>query len=242
MVNKKSHLVATMRLTLKSSVVGTLIANLLYAPLSLHGYGVNNTKSVRPFASIAQASGALLDHAVATIGTTVYTGDTLQTSSTGSLVMQVRGAQVHLLKSTDASLENGDPGHMRVFLNYGTVKFASGRDDPVEIDCSDVAIRSRAELPASGLVGLISPNELLVQSIHGDFEITFDGITQTIASGKAYRALISQSTGTGDKNQATGMTNPHRDLKLAIVVAVTEGLVFLYINHILDESPSNPSR
>lgn len=183
---------------------------------------MNNTKSIGSFANIAQATGALLDHAVATIGTTVYAGDTLQTDPTGSAMMQVRGSQAYLANDSAVKLEDGGPALMRVSLLRGVAGFSSGSNDLVEIDCNEVIVHSRTGVPARGQVALVNPTELLVQSIHGDFDITFGGVTQTIASGKAYRAVISQSTGTTNKNQHTGMTNPHWDLKLAIAVAVTE--------------------
>lgn len=114
-----------MLLMLKSSVVATLIATLLCAPLSLYGYRVDNPKSTKPSANITQANAALLNGAVAAKGTTVYPGDTLQTDPTGSLQMQARGAQIRLFGSSQTKLENDDPGLMRVSLNYGTIKFSS---------------------------------------------------------------------------------------------------------------------
>jgi hypothetical protein len=146
-----------------------------------------------------RAKGAQLDHAVAEVGTTVYAGDTLKTDPTGSVMMQVRASQVYLPHDSEVKLEDGGPALMRASLLHGVAGFLSGAKDLVEIDCNDVTVHSRLGVPTRGQVTFVNSTALLVKSIYGDFDVTFDGVTQTIANGKAYQAVISQSTGTGDK-------------------------------------------
>lgn len=104
-----------------------------------------------------------------------------------------------------------------------------------------MVIRSRAGFPTSGQASLDKPNEILIQSSHGDFDVTFDGVTQTVASGKAYRAVISQSTATVGQKEKTVRKNNHRELTLAIAIVVIEIAVFWYVNKTLTVSPSKPS-
>ena len=141
-------------------------------------------------------------------------------------------------------LEKSETGLLRARLTRGTMGFASGTNDRVEIDVIEIAIRSRLGVPAHGRVTWVKADELTVESIHGDFDITFDGVTQTIADGKSYRALISQDKAKLEGNEAQAKRSPRKALKLLLIIgAVAGGAVGgLYINHVFTESPSDPSK
>lgn len=231
-----------MRSAFKSSLIATLIATIACAPVV--SYGNSSQVESRTFATVTQASAALLDHATASLGSTVYPDDTLETGSTGSLRLRFHEAQLYMLPDSMASLEKSETGLLRARLTRGTTGFSSGIDDRVEIDAINIAIRSRTGVPAHGRVTWVNPNELAGISIHGDFDITFEGITQTIADGKSYRALISQETAKLEGSETKAGRSPRKTLKLLLIVGGLVGGVVggWYINHVLTESPSDPSK
>lgn len=226
----------------KSSLVATLIATILCAPVVSYGDSIQVAR--QSLATVTQASAALLDHATAQVGTTVYPDDIMETDSTGSLRLRLREAQLYMQPDSTTNLEKSETGLLRTRLTRGTVGFASGTNDPVEIDAIDIAIRSRLGVPAHGRVTWVKADELMVESIRGDFDITFEGITQTIADGKSYRAVISHETAKLEGNEAQAARSPRKALKLLLIIgAVAGGAVGgLYINHVLTESPSDPSK
>jgi len=231
------------RVLFRSSLIAALIATLACAPL--FAYGSENPSSVQPFATVTQASSALLDHATAAIGSTVYPGDVMQTDPTGSLRLRSRDAQFYMLSDSITSLEKSDPGLLRATLSRGTAGFASGSEDIVEIDTADATIRSRAGIPSHGRITVVRPGELLVSSIHGSFDITVDGNTQTIADGQSYRAVITEAKdpfATGGQGVQPTVRSHRRLLELILLgvgLALAIGIGF-YINHELTESPKDP--
>ncbi len=226
----------------KSLLAATLIAAIVWAPVV--SYGSPRQVSGQPLATVTQASAALLDHAAAAVGTTVYPGDIMETDPTGSLRLRLREAQLYMLTDSTTSLEKSETGLLRARLTRGTAGFSSGINNVVEIDASEIAIRSRVGVPAHGRVTWVAPNELRVESIHGDFDITFEGVTQTIADGKSYRALITQDSAKLEPGEAEAERSPRKTLKLILIIGgVVGGTVGgLYINHVLTESPSDPSK
>jgi hypothetical protein len=156
-----------------SSLVAALIATMVCAPVV--SYGGPSQVSGQTVATVTQASAARVDHATAAVGTTVYPGDIMQTDPTGSLRLRVREAQLYMQPDSITNLEKSETRLLRASLTRGTMGFASGTNDRVEIDTINVSIRSRTGLPAHGRVTWLNPNELIVQSIRGDFDITFEG-------------------------------------------------------------------
>jgi hypothetical protein len=226
----------------RSSLIAAVIATLTCAPLFAYA---SEDSSSQPSATVTQANAATLDHAAAAVGTTVFPGDTLQTDPTGSLRLRSREAQLYMLSDSIANLEKSDAGLLRATLTRGTVGFASGGNDLVEIDTADATIHSRSGVPSHGRITVVRPGELLVSSIHGPFDITVDGTTQTIADGQSYRALISEAkdpfTAGGQGVQPT-VRSHRRVLELILLgagIALAIGLGF-YINHELTESPHDP--
>lgn len=231
-----------MRSPSRSSLIAALIATMVCAPV----VSSEDPSQVagQTLATVTQASAALLDHAAASVGSTVYPDDTLETDSTGSLRLRFREAQLYMQPDSTTNLEKSETGLLRARLTRGAMGFASGTNDRVEIDAIEIAIRSRLGVPAHGRVTWVKADELTVESIHGDFDITFDGVTQTIADGKSYRALISQDKAKLEGNEAQAKRSPRKALKLLLIIgAVAGGAVGgLYINHVFTESPSDPSQ
>jgi hypothetical protein len=227
----------------RCSLIAAIIATLACAPLV--SYGADNPNSLPPAVTVTQASSALLDHAIAAVGSTVYPGDTLETDPTGSLRLRSHEAQLYMLSDSITSLEDSDAGWVRASLVKGTAGFASGASDRVEIDTADAVIRSRAGVPTHGRITVVKPGELLVSSISGPFDITVDGATQTIADGQSYRALITEAKdpfSEGGTGVEPTVRSHRRLLKLILIsagIAIAIGLGF-YINHVLCESPHDP--
>jgi hypothetical protein len=186
----------------------------------------------------------LLDHATAGVGSTVYPGDILQTDSNGSIRLRFREAQLYMSADSTVNFEKSQAGVLRATLTRGAAGFSSGTNDLVEIDTPDgVIIHSRTGVPAHGRITSVKSGELLVSSIKGPFDITVDGVTQTIADGKSYQALISQDKGTLEPGQAKVKPSPRKTLKLVLFIGGLVGAAATgwYINQILDESPSTPT-
>jgi hypothetical protein len=230
------------RISLRSSLVLILAAAVTCAPLC--AYGNENSNSSQSFAVITEAKAALLDHATAIEGATIYQGDTMETDPTGVLRIRARGSQLYMNPNSVVQLETSGPGLIRTSLLKGRVGFSSGASDLVEVQIGDMLIRSRPGVAARGEVEMITPENLRVSSIEGTFDFTFDGVTETVASGKSYQATVTQDT------PANPDYFPHESLKAEhhphekltwILLGIAGGIVGGYfVNQCLTESPSTP--
>jgi hypothetical protein len=136
-------------------------------------------------------SATVADHATigrteATVGTDIFNGELLQTSSDGRLMIQCR--TVRLALASDSS--------MRVFqtemktsveLEHGVVDYATGgRSEDLTLYGLDVKIVPDTKQPAVGRVDVSSDCELSVQSTKGTATVTSDKRTKTVEESKAY--------------------------------------------------------
>jgi hypothetical protein len=223
------------REVLRATCVAVLIATLVSIPAQ--------GSPLRPSGTITQVQTTWLDRAIATVGTTVYPGDTLKTDETGSVRLRGGLAQFYMMSDSEARMEDAANG-LRATLVKGTAGFSSGSADTVELTALDVVIRSLNGQPAHGRVSIVGQNELVVTSFKGPFELTLDGDTRAVADGMSYRVELQEDT---SKPQAEGngkeaVRNRKKIVKDAIIVgAALAGVgVGIYVYHELCQSNDTP--
>jgi len=207
----------------------------------LFAYQAEPQGSRPAFAIITQAEAASLDGAAAAVGSTVYASDVIKTDPTGSLRLRARGAQLYLLPASAIQVEKTDASLFRATLKEGTAGFSSGANDLVELVAADAIIRTRSGVPAHGRVTFVKAAELEISSIRGPFDITFEGVTQTIADGKSYEVRIEDDAAEPTPGLAgPAVTGGKRKLILLLISLAAASGVGYYINQELTESPSTP--
>ena len=163
-----------MRVLCRASLVAMLIGTLINAPV----YG----SPLKPSGTITQAETTWIDRTVATVGTTVYPGDTLRTEDSGSVRIRSGLAQFYMMSGSEARVEDAQNG-IRATVLKGTAGFSSGPSDIVELNALNVRIRSLDGQPAHGRVSIAGATQLVVTSFKGAFEVSIDGDTHTIPDG-----------------------------------------------------------
>ena len=226
-----------MRTIARSCLVAFLIGGLMNTPLL--------AANEKPLGMVIQADAAQLGSARATVGATVYPGDSIATSVGGTMRLKVGSGQLYLLSSSAATLaENTSAFH--AVINHGTVGFSSSVAEPFELETPLGVVRPSAG-PAYGQVTLTGPREMIVSAYRGDLIVDNNGELHTIPEGKSFRvtadldpseppnaAAAQGPYGTGVKPAV----NPHFILKLTAVAVLAVGTYFLYRE--LSESPSKP--
>jgi hypothetical protein len=226
-----------MRVLCRASLVAMLIGTLINAPV----YG----SPLKPSGTITQAETTWIDRTVATVGTTVYPGDTLRTEDSGSVRIRSGLAQFYMMSGSEARVEDAQNG-IRATVLKGTAGFSSGPSDIVELNALNVRIRSLDGQPAHGRVSIAGATQLVVTSFKGPFEVSIDGDTHTIPDGTSYRVSIvpddskAQSDGTG-----TLAVRNRKKLLLDVLIgaALVGGVVVgAWVYYELCESNSTPSQ
>ncbi|MGH9712362.1 MAG: hypothetical protein ACRD5M_03585 [Candidatus Acidiferrales bacterium] len=226
-----------MRIIARSCLVAFLVGGLMNLPLL--------AANERPLGMVVQADEAQLGGAKATVGATVYPGDSIATSTGGTMRLKVGSGQLYLLSSSAATLaENTSAFH--AVINRGTVGFSTSATEPFELETPLGIVRPAAG-PAYGQVTLTGPREMIVSAYRGDLIVDNNGVLHTIPEGKSFRvtadldpapppnaAAAQGPYGTGVKPAV----NPHFILKLTAVAALGVATYFIYQE--LSESPSKP--
>lgn len=171
-----------MRTLLRCLLIGLLIVSLVEAPVL--------ASPSRALGVVLQAERARMGSSEAVSGATVFDGDTLTTESAGTLQVRVGAAQLYLLASSAASL-NQTPGGVSAGLDRGTVIFFSSTSaEALELRASEARIRARGPQPTVAQVTLVGPYELLVTSQRGQLEVAIGDEVRTVPEATSYRVLI----------------------------------------------------
>ena len=138
---------------------------------------------------IVSADRANIGTATATVGTTVFNGDTLGTAQLGSLEIRAGAARVHLTASSRVTW-GAEAGVPRAELTSGNVIFSTANAKAFVLHASKAVLRPRDDTPTIGSVTLLNPKELVVRCSRGALTIAVEDDVRVIPEGTAYRVVL----------------------------------------------------
>jgi len=141
------------------------------------------------FGTVVSAQYAHVGRAAASVGTTVFSGDSLDTEQLGSL--QVRAGAARLLLPASSRVTWGtEQGTAAATLKNGTAIFSTAYAKAFALHASTAIIRANGDAPTVGSVSIVNPKELRVSCSRGTLAISVDDDTKTVAEGTAYRVVL----------------------------------------------------
>ena len=224
-------------------IVATLLATSLFT-------GPIWSAPVSTLGTVVSAEGARVGAAIASVGTTVFSGDKLSTAQAGSMQLRAGAARFLLSQSSAATLteENGMPA---ATLLAGTATFSTANSKALTLHAATAVIRPKNDEPTIGQVTLLSVKQLLVKCTRGSLTITVDDDSRVIPEGAAYRVVLEPGTAIGADDQppprGAGTRGdrrqppapPGRNRFIWIVIGVTAVLTFIAVDEAV-ESPDRP--
>jgi hypothetical protein len=228
------------RTTARLCLVVLLVTSLLDVP----AFAANE----KPLGLVIQAQQAHLDNASLTVGTSVFSGDTLVTEAGGGLRLKLGASQLYLLADSAATLaQNATVVH--AVVARGTVGFSSNGSDNIELEIPQGILRAADGQPAYGQVTILSPLEVVISAYRGALVLDNEGELHTIPAGKNYRVTMELEPAEQQAPTAsTGGDNPivqprkRRRRRLAfylIFAGAVAGMSYVIWDE-LSESPYNP--
>lgn len=203
-----------MRILARHILLAVLIAGMLDMPAW--------AASQKPLGLVIQAQSAQVDNAVAAIGTTVYSGDAVETQSGGSLRLRLGSSQLYLMASSAATLAQ-NAATPQVHVLRGTVGMSTIAPDQLELQTPLGIVRAANGQAAYGQVRIVSPQELVITSYRGDLLIDRDGEERTIEAGKSYDVTLEANAEPASGNaNIVSVKNNH--LLLKVIVVAAEGI------------------
>ena len=205
------------------------------------------------FGTVIAAEGANVGGGSLSAGTTVFGGDKLFTTGTGSVQLRAGAARLLLTGDTIAVLGK-DEVSPAANLTRGTAVFSTATSKAFVMHVGSMAIRPDTDQPTVAQVTVIGPRQLMVRSTRGSVSVAVDDDVRVIPEGMAYRIVLDpteaelaaadaadqdpQGVGSGRRSGRPRRAGRNRFVWFAIgVTAIITGLA---LSEVL-ESPDRPN-
>jgi hypothetical protein len=194
--------------------------------------------------TVVSAEQAHVGRAAASVGTTIFSGDTLDTDTLGNL--QVRAGAARLLLSGSSRVTWGAEASMpTATLTAGSATFSTANSKAFALHVATAVIRPKGEEPTIGSVAVLNPKELTVRCTRGTLTLTVVDDTLEIPEGTAYHVVLDpNANGAADANPQTWGSNQQprksgRNRFIFFVIFFAAGVTAFAIHAAL-ESPDRP--
>jgi hypothetical protein len=154
------------------------------------------------FGTVVSSDRGHVGSAAATVGTTVLSGDTLETDKFGSLQVRAGAARLLLTSASQVTWANEESGASATLKN-GTAIFSTANAKAFSLHAGTALIRPSTDAATVGSVTILSQKELAVSCSHGALAISVEDDTKIVAEGTAYRVVLDP-----DDPQGQDTNNP----------------------------------
>ena len=197
---------------------------------------------VVPLGVITHAEHANLGTAAASVGSTIYDGDSVSTESGGTILVTAGTITLELAPQSFLTVRQVDCGVMAQ-LGAGRLAFSARRNSVVAIMADGATIRPMGNGLVVTYVQIIGKKELLISARHGVVELFYHGESGRIAEGQTVRVQLDPSereiaaASASDGSKSAAKT--HHTFLLVVVVGLTLAITIPLAIHAL-ESPDRP--
>src|ERR1700730_14485139 len=168
-------------LYLRSVVAAVLILAMGFT----HGWSASGPA----FGTVVSAEGANVGGGSLSAGTTVFGGDRLFTTGTGSVQLRAGAARL-LLTGDTAAVLGKDEVSPAASLTRGTAVFSTATSKAFVMHVGSMAIRPGTDNPTVAQVTVLGPKQLMVRSTRGSVSVAVDDHVRVIPEGVAYRIVL----------------------------------------------------
>jgi hypothetical protein len=166
-----------------------LSAVLTFSLITTSVWGAPATPAALPAAMVVSADRAHVGAAVASVGTTVFSGDQLATDALGKVQVRTSAARL-LLSASSRATWGAVEDTPAATLTGGTATFSTANSKAFALRVATAVIRPQGEGPAIGNVTVLSPKELVVRCSRGAVNITVEDDSRVIPEGSAYHVVL----------------------------------------------------
>jgi hypothetical protein len=225
---------------LRTTAAGVLSFGLATASVSI--------ASTPGFGTVVSAERAHVGRAAASVGTTIFSGDSLDTEQLGSLQVRAGAARL-LLPASSRVTWNTEQGMAAATLQNGTAIFSTANAKAFALHASGAVIRPNGDQATVGSVSILSPKEFTVSCSRGALAVSVDDEMKVVPEGTAYRVVLdpdsnqtanTPSQGGGPADQKQPKKAGRRRIGFFLILFGSAGLgTFLALHYAL-ESPDTP--
>jgi hypothetical protein len=224
------------RSLLVAIICGGMLTLQLQPSLQAAPTSTDSQRTGAPFAVVILATSARVGTANASGGTTVSSGDTLDTDPGGELRLAVAGGQVYLLSDTAANLLHSG-SVLQAALVRGTIGFSGLTDQQFQIVTPEGIVEAANGQRAYGQVTTTGVNDIVISAYTGALVLHRGAQTLVVNAGQSYYVSLvpdppQQKAGVG------GAYSSH--LVWRIIIIGTAAGIGYWLWHWKSETPVDP--
>jgi hypothetical protein len=140
-------------------------------------------------AMVVSADRARVGTAAASVGTTVYNGDRLETEQLGKVQVRTNAARL-LLSGSSRATWSSEADTPAATLTSGTATFSTANSNAFALRMASAVIRPEGKGPTVGNVTVLNAKELVVRCSRGAVSITVDDDSRVVPEGTAYHVVL----------------------------------------------------
>ena len=196
------------------------------------------------FGTVVFVNRGRVGNANASVGATVFSGDSLSTDQVGSMQIRAGAARLLLAGGSTAILAQ-DEASAAATLTAGTATFSTANSKAFALHVASAIIRPNTDQPTIGKVTVMGPKELVVKSVRGSLQIAVEDDVREIPEGEAYRVVLDPNAdpqgprGAGTKGIGGPPIKAAKSKFIWYAVAIVAGVTF-YVVHEAVESADHP--
>jgi len=196
---------------------------------------------------VTQASDASLGTGMASIGASVYDGDSLSTQSDGAITILGGPTMLYLARQSQMAVHAlaGIVGGREAQLAAGTLVFTTSRSGMLEILADNARIRPRTDSPTVGQITVIDSKTLYIYARQGSLSLSYEDEKDVIPEGKSYRVMLDPPDDSPAANKSVDPdphNRPHGRHRAFLLILLGVGAAVGSVIRKLDEmeSPDHP--
>ncbi len=213
-----------------------LLALILGVLIAVPGWGASN-----PVGTVQNSNSATLRSSALIKGTTLYSGDVINTAQQGNAWVSLPGgAQLYLAGNSQAEIRKiADVKGVQLEIEQGTAKFRSTELTPIQVVLADATIRPATG--GAGYVSILTPTTAIIGAEKGAVLITteHDGRTTTVPEGSAVKVTMASGAPSGSPQVKPPV--PSHAWIVIVGAFVAGGLIGGAIGANLAENSQNPN-
>lgn len=172
-----------------------------------------------PVGTIDMSHGAMLSGVRATVGATVFEGDTLAVSPKGAVALDLRdGSRVVMSSNSDTRLTR-NASHLAVEVNHGGVILNVATKSALEGLIGDASFRPSGSGPSTAWMGFTGPKHIVLYAERGEWIVStgHDGRSLVLNQGERLDGEISSLPGQQQGTTVSQENKKKKHKKLAVI-------------------------
>jgi len=171
-------------------------------------YGVGSPSA--GIGTVVSAERAHVGRAAASVGTTIFSGDSLDTENLGNLQVRAGGARL-LLAGASRITWGAEADGPAATLDLGSATFSTASAKAFALRAGTAVIRPTGDEPSVGNVAMLNPKELTVHCTRGSLTLTVIDDSLVIPEGMSARILLDpQAKATPEDQKTWGSQRPKK--------------------------------